>query len=60
MVRSIPGPSKNISLYAIDTNKVIKVMRDIALEKKSKSKSNTSNSSKCTKQITMLTIAWTV
>ncbi|MGE7909715.1 RNase A-like domain-containing protein [Lysinibacillus xylanilyticus] len=49
MVRSIPGPSKNINLYQIDTNKVTKVMRDIALEKKSNS--NTSDSSKGTKQI---------
>ncbi|MGE7999711.1 RNase A-like domain-containing protein [Lysinibacillus sp. NPDC093190] len=47
MVRSIPGPSKKISTYDIDTNKVTKVMRKIALEKKSNS--NTSNSSKDSK-----------
>ncbi|MFJ7915404.1 MULTISPECIES: RNase A-like domain-containing protein [unclassified Lysinibacillus] len=48
MVRSIPGPSKKISTYGIDTNKMTKVMRNIALEKKSNS--NTSNSSKGSKQ----------
>lgn len=47
MVRSIPGPSKKISTYQIDTKKVTKVMRDIALEKNS----NTSISSKGSKQI---------
>lgn len=47
MVRSIPGPSKKISTYDIDTNKMAKVMREIALEKKSNS--NTSNTSKGSK-----------